>query len=187
MMTEPNISRETMKKVVVASTNPVKIKATLDGFTTMFPDETFEMIGQSVESGVKDQPTSDDETYQGALNRADGASKLVPDADYYVGLEGGIESKPGNMEAFAWMVVKSKDGKYGKGRTGMFVLPPRVAELINGGMELGAADDIVFGKTNSKQTNGAVGILTNDVITRSSYYSAAIVLALIPFKNPDLY
>jgi len=45
----------------------------------------------------------------------------------------------------------------------------------------------VFGKENSKQTYGAVGLLTGDVIDRTRFYEDAVVLALIPFRNPDLY
>ncbi|HSX35816.1 MAG TPA: inosine/xanthosine triphosphatase [Patescibacteria group bacterium] len=176
-----------MKKIVVASTNPVKIKATLEGFKRMFPDQEFEAEGISAESGVKDQPTNDEETFLGAMNRASNARKAVSNADYYVGLEGGIEAKGAEMESYAWIVVMSKEGKVGKGRTSVFFLPPRVAALIEEGKELGEADDIVFGKTNSKQANGAVGILTHDVIQRSDYYSEAIIFALIPFKNPTLY
>jgi non-canonical (house-cleaning) NTP pyrophosphatase len=85
------------------------------------------------------------------------------------------------------VVVKSRDGKIGKGKTGSFFLPPKVAELIGQGKELGDADDIVFGTSNSKQANGAVGILTGDVLTRTTFYEAAVILALIPFKNPELY
>ena len=91
------------------------------------------------------------------------------------------------MEAFAWVVVKTKENRFGKGRTGTFFLPPRVAELIKQGKELGDADDIVFGRTNSKQENGAVGILTDNVVDRAKYYTEAVVLALIPFKNKQLY
>jgi non-canonical (house-cleaning) NTP pyrophosphatase len=108
-------------------------------------------------------------------------------ADFWVGTEGGIEVKGSEMESFAWMVVRSREGQVGKGRTSTFFVPPRVAELIIGGKELGDADDIVFGRTNSKQANGAVGLLTHDVIVRSAYYTEAIIFALIPFKNPDLY
>jgi inosine/xanthosine triphosphatase len=167
-----------MKKIIVASTNPVKIKAALEGFKRMFPDE---------KSGVKDQPTSDQEIYQGALNRANNARKFIGNADYYVGLEGGIETKNAEMAVYAWTVVLSKEGKLGKSRSGMFLLPSKVAALINEGKELGEADDIVFGRINSKLTNGSVGILTNDVVTRFTYYSEAVILALIPFKNPKLY
>lgn len=45
-----------MKKIVVASTNPVKIKTTEVGFAKMFPDETFKVEGVSAKSEVPDQP-----------------------------------------------------------------------------------------------------------------------------------
>lgn len=76
---------------------------------------------------------------------------------------------------------------YAKAKTATFFLPPAIASLIHAGKELGEADDIVFGQTNSKQKNGAVGILTGDLITRTSYYVDAIILACIPFKNIELY
>jgi inosine/xanthosine triphosphatase len=176
-----------MKKIIVASKNPVKLTATLSGFTRLFPDEGFEIEGVSVASDVRDQPLSDAETLAGACGRVRNARRSYPNADYWVGLEGGIEKKGDEMEAFAWIVVESKDGLTGKGKTGVFFLPQRVAALINDGMELGEADDIVFGQTNSKQAGGAVGLLTDNVIDRASYYSEAVVFALIPFKNPEFY
>jgi non-canonical (house-cleaning) NTP pyrophosphatase len=54
-------------------------------------------------------------------------------------------------------------------------------------MELGEADDLVFGRSNSKQDNGAIGLLTGDVIDRAQLYEQAVILALVPFKNPDMY
>lgn len=90
------------------------------------------------------------------------------------------------MQAFAWVFILS-NGKYGKSRTGTFFLPNQVVELIKAGKELGEADDIVFKLHNSKQNSGAVGILTGDIIDRTSYYTEAVILALIPFKNVGLY
>ena len=90
------------------------------------------------------------------------------------------------MRTFAWVVVKSKD-KIGQAKTGTFYLPPKVAQLVAQGKELGEADDIVFGRTNSKQSNGAVGLLTHNLINRTSYYIEAVILALISFKNSKLY
>ncbi len=176
-----------MQKIVIASKNPVKINATLNGFKKMFPKADFEIEGVFVPSGVSDQPLTDAETFKGASNRVNNAFKEKPDADYWIGIEGGIEEKNSEMEAFAWVIVKSKSGNTGKGRTGTFFLPSKITELIKQGKELGEADDIVFKRKNSKQENGAVGILTEDVISRTNYYIEAIVLALIPFKNPDLY
>lgn len=175
-----------MKKVIIASKNPVKIQAVRNGFEQMFPTQKFEFIGLSVDSGVSDQPMSSYETFRGAKNRADNASVQDPDADFFVGIEGGIEQSDGEMAAFAWVVIKS-DSAYGKSRTGTFFLPKAVVELVNKGKELGEADDIVFDRTNSKQKSGAVGILTGNIIDRTSYYTEAVILAAIPFKNSDLY
>ncbi len=174
-------------KVVIASTNPVKIETTKLGFEAMFPDQQFEFVGTSAPSHVSDQPMSEEETLTGATNRAHNAQNLQKDADYWVGIEGGLEEIDHGMEAFAWIVVLSKGSQVGRGRTGSFFLPKKVAELVKEGKELGEADDIVFARVNSKQANGAVGILTNDVLTRTTFYIPAVILALIPFKNPELY
>ena len=175
-----------MKIVVIASKNPVKLSAVQNGFERMYPRQNFQFDSLSVPSDVADQPFTDGETRQGAENRARMAARMVPEADYWVGVEGGIDKSGDNMAAFAWIVVLSQNG-VGRGRTGAFYLPPRIAELVRSGKELGEADDIVFGRTNSKQASGAVGLLTGDVIDRSQLYEQAVILALIPFMNPDLY
>ena len=70
-----------MKKIIVASTNPVKIEAVQIGFAQMFPTESFDVQGVSVPSEVSAQPMTSNETLTGALNRAHNVSKLVPEAD----------------------------------------------------------------------------------------------------------
>ncbi len=175
-----------MKTVIVTSRNPVKIDAVRTGFQALFPDQEFVFEGKAVASGVSDQPMSDGETLSGARNRVMHGKKAFPKADYWVGIEGGIEIKGAHMMAFAWIVIRSWD-TVGTARTGSFELPPKVAELVATGMELGAADDVVFGTDNSKQKSGAVGLLTDDVIDRSALYAHAVILALIPFKSHRLY
>ena len=175
-----------MKIIVIASENPVKKNATIIGFGKMFPNEGYEFIAINIPSGVSEQPMNNRETLLGAESRARQASKQYPEADYWVGIEGGIEENEKGMFGFAWVVILSSNLK-GIARTGAFILPSKIAELIRKGVELGDADDIVFGVSNSKKNNGAVGLLTNNVINRSSYYAQAVILALIPFKNPSLY
>jgi non-canonical (house-cleaning) NTP pyrophosphatase len=70
------------KKIIVASKNPVKIAAALAGFQRMFPDITYTTHGISVPSGVPEQPLSDAETLQGALNRAKNAREAEPEGDF---------------------------------------------------------------------------------------------------------
>ncbi len=181
-----------MKTIVLSSNNPVKLQATRMGFSRMFPEEEFTFQTVSTPSLVADQPFSSEETLQGALNRARGARERVPEADYWVGIEGGVAESPAGeltkdeLWVFAWVVVLNHD-RLGKGCTGLFFLPPRLAQLVRQGVELGEADDIVFGRVNSKQGNGAVGLLTGDLIDRAAYYEPAVILALIPFRNPELY
>ena len=176
-----------MKKVIVASQNPVKIKAVQSAFSAMFSADKFSFETVAVESNVSAQPFTDAETLIGSKNRVTAAVQAIPDADYWVGIEGGVCDENSELEVFAWVVVRNKEQKIGKGRSATFFLPEVIANLVRGGKELGEADDIVFGRTNSKQSNGAVGILTGDVIDRTRYYTEATVCALIPFKNPDLY
>lgn len=54
-------------------------------------------------------------------------------------------------------------------------------------MELGNADDLVFGCKNSKQKDGAVGLLTENAIDRTALYEQGVIMAFIPFKNDTLY
>jgi inosine/xanthosine triphosphatase len=175
-----------MKTVIIASKNPIKIQAVQAGFAKMFSNGDFEYVAISIPSQVPDQPLSDQETLIGAHNRAHNARKQHHNADYWIGIEGGIHDHAGEMSAFAWVVVLSPN-QTGKGRTGTFYLPSRIAELVRSGVELGEADDMVFNRTNSKQTVGAVGLLTREVLNRTQFYESAVVLALIPFLNPKLY
>lgn len=173
-------------RIIVASTNPVKVESVRTGFLAWFDHEVFTVQGVETPSGISRQPMSSDETYRGAENRAMTARSMLPDADYWVGVEGGVEPQPDGLAAFAWIVIISNTTK-GIARSASFSLPAPIVDLVNKGIELGIADDILFGRENSKQANGAVGILTSDRVTRTDLYAHAVVLALIPFMNPELY
>jgi len=175
-----------MKKIVVASTNPIKAEAVQRGFQRLFPEEKFNIKMLSVRSGVSEQPMTDQATKAGAMTRAENARQAAPEGDFWVGVEGGCDYLEGRMVAFAWIVALT-DSKSGSARTALFYLPEAVQSLVESGLELGDADDRVFGRENSKQESGAVGLLTGNVVTRTSLYEQAVVLALIPFKNPNLY
>lgn len=175
-----------MKKVIVASMNPVKINSVKLGFEKMLPGEEFEFVGVSAPSDVPDQPMGDEETLRGAMNRGKNAKQMKPDAQYWVGIEGGLIDSYGELTAIAWIVINSQTLS-GKSKTSSFVLPEKIATLVRAGHELGDADDMAFDQTNSKQKGGTVSNLTNGVIDRTGYYVGSVVLALIPFVNTELY
>ncbi|MEQ8688562.1 MAG: inosine/xanthosine triphosphatase [Imperialibacter sp.] len=174
------------KTVIIGSRNPVKVQCVKNAFEKSFPREVFSFEGVDAASNVSDQPMTDEETYRGAFNRATNAKTGRPDAQYWVGIEGGISDADGLMEAFAWIVILSSE-RTSRARTATFLLPDKVAQLVRQGIELGVADDQVFGRSNSKQKDGAVGLLTHGQIDRTQYYTHAMTLALAPFINKELF
>jgi inosine/xanthosine triphosphatase len=152
----------------------------------MFPGEDFSFEGVSIDSWVSDQPMTDGETYSWAKNRVYNMKEQVSNADYYVGIEWGIEKQWNDMECFARVVIVSWEIVW-KAKSAMFFLPDSMVELIDEWIELWEADDRIFGDINSKQKTGTVGKLTGDIITRTSYYVEPVILALIPHKKLDIY
>ncbi len=175
-----------MKKIYIGSANPVKLECTRNAFATVFPDNEFEFSGIPVKSGVNTQPIGEEETLKGALNRVEELINRFPDATFWIGIEGGIDIIEGHMYAFAWVVIKNKN-KTGKARSATFELPDVLGKRVENGMELGDADDAYFKRSNSKHKDGTVGKLTHGRIDRIEFYKHALILALIPFTNPDLF
>ena len=171
-------------KILIASTNPVKLQAPQEAFSKVFNTEVF-VEGIAVDSGVSDQPMSSDETYEGAWNRLQ-AIREIPDYDFYVAIEGGVEDTEHGMESMAWILIADHTGKVGKGKTGTFILPETVAGKLRAGQELGPAMDELHSTKNVKQNQGTIGILTEGHITRTDLYTHAIILALVPFIH-DAY
>lgn len=169
----------------VGSQNPVKVQCVADAVMPYWPEA--QVVGVAAASGVAAQPRSDEEMFVGARNRAQWALRQTPDADFGVGLEGGVLEDAHGMWAYAWTVVVDSAGELGVGQTGRFLLPEGVARLVRSGMELGAADDLFFGRHNSKQQEGAIGILSDGRITRAALYQPAVTFALLRFLNPVNY
>ena len=169
--------------ILVGSSNPTKINAVKEAFRVVYPKTKFKVLGRGVSSGVSDQPMGEKETFLGAKKRVMGL--LKDKAEYYVGIEGGCCFVNRKLYAFAWVVTRDKK-RVGCGKTSLFQLPKKIQNLVESGVELGEADDVVFGRKNSKRKDGAVGILTGGLIDRTSYYKEAVVMSLIPFINNEL-
>jgi non-canonical (house-cleaning) NTP pyrophosphatase len=110
MSSSNNVTLLLLMKVVIASHNPAKIRAAEQAFSLQFSEKVIDFIPTSVESGVRDQPLSDEETRHGARNRAQNAHEQHSDADFWVGLEGGIETIDGQLMAFFSTVNSKRQG-----------------------------------------------------------------------------
>ncbi len=164
--------------IAVASKNPVKIAAAKTILAQAFPDTRF--VSAAVSSGVREQPWGDEETRRGALNRARAVLKEI-DADFGLGLEGGVMETPMGLMTCAWCAIVNSDGRVGFGGGLNMLLPPAIAEVLYAHGELGPAMDALVNQQNTKQKGGAIGILTNGLSSRQLAYEQLVAMAAAPF------
>ncbi len=175
-----------MKKVAVGSLNPVKIAAVRNAFTAVFPEETWEITGIAIDSGVSHQPLSEHETITGARNRAQKALNELG-ADFGVGLEGGMQEIDGDWFDCGWIAVIDTRGLQGLSSSVRMEVPQKFITHIQQGTELGHVTDLLFDTQNSKQDIGYFGLMTQGVLTREKEYTDAVVAALTRFIHPHLF
>ena len=168
------------------------------------PNAQFEVLGFAVGSGVGHTPLSSAESMRGARQRTKALMQLASAKgevyQYFVGLEGGvevIESRADNIDAAgdgrrrvfleSWAYVS--DGLRGHfGRSGGIELPPVLAnEVLDKGVELGAAIDKFAGIAGIRDNQGAWGMLSNNLVTRRQAFCIALVAAFAPFYNVNLF
>ena len=175
-------------KVLVGSTNPVKLNAVKESFALYFEDIIIE--GISVNSGVPAQPVNS-QTFEGAKNRALELKKVNSEknlsADFFVGIEGGIKEAYGKWFAFGCMCIMKEDGKFSFGTSAHFELPDIVTKRLLNGEELGFVMDEIMQEKNTKQKGGAISFFTNGKMNRKELYIPGLICALIPFIHPNLY
>jgi inosine/xanthosine triphosphatase len=172
------------RRVAVGSTNPVKIGAVRAVLGPLVPHANIE--GVAVASSVPDQPFGDEETIRGAVARAK-AALAATGADLGVGIEGGVVDDADGMRTCAWAAIVDAVGRSGVGGSLAMALPPRVAEMIRRGMELGHAMDTLVGAHDTKRGAGAVGILTRGLVDRQRAYEILVTYAVARFLNGEWY
>jgi inosine/xanthosine triphosphatase len=168
-----------MYHVIAATTNPAKIKAIQQAFADTFGADQCRIEAVDVASGVSVQPIGNAETRTGARQRVMEARQVRPEADFWVGVEAGIEE---NM-TFAWMTIENPQTR-GESRSASLMLPEAILEGIRAGRELGSEMAELTGNPEVKRQEGAIGIFTAGRLSRTSVYHQALLLALVPFHNP---
>jgi len=171
-------------KIAIGSKNQVKIAAVKNVVKHFWPDA--EIIAVDVDSGVREQPRSEDEAVNGAKNRARLALERTG-ADLGFGLEGCTIDTAYGMFLTSCTAVVDNNGVLGVGFGGKMLLPEAVAKEIRKGRELGPVMDELTGEHNIKQKQGAIGIFTNGLMTRTDINEGAVILALARFINPRYY
>jgi inosine/xanthosine triphosphatase len=186
-------------RIAVGSTRRPKLNAVSEAMISIAPllgvSANSEIIGHEIESGVNHTPLSRNELMQGARQRAEGLQRKLREqesiADFYVGLEGGLDvlTDGGHKRVFleSWAYVS--DGARGHfGSSGSIEVPEALAEeVLLRGTELGVAIDEYAGAVGIRDGQGAWGILSSNLITRQDSFCLALVAAFAPFYNARMY
>ena len=153
------------------------------------------IVARPVQTDAPAMPLTDWELMGGARQRALAVREILIRqklaADLYVGLEGGFHSisVDGEWHTFlrGWAFVT--DGQHGSfGMSPSISVPDAIVKkVIDGRSELGVVIDEVAGARDVRSKQGAWGVLSRDLLTRSMSFEAALIAAFAPFYNPELY
>ncbi len=176
-------------KIIVGSTNPVKVEAVRETISDYNFLKEAEVIGVAVSSRVSNQPKSLDETVTGAMNRARYAFK---NCDYSIGLEDGLMRVPwtkmGYMNICVCDIFDKKE--HCLGLSSAFEYPTEVIRLVlKEGLDINQAFHKVELTDNPKigSDEGAIGILSKGRLMRKEYSKQAIMMALVRLENKRMY
>lgn len=155
--------------IVIGSKNPAKIKAV----QAVFPGN--EVTSMDVPSNVSAQPFSDEETMRGAINRAQQCARLNP-SQIGIGLEGGVMYVDNKLYVCNWGALVTPNNQVFTASGARIALPQEFAEKLSSGVELGDVMDEYAKKTDVRKREGAIGIFTNELISRSEMFVHVVKL-----------
>jgi inosine/xanthosine triphosphatase len=173
-------------RVAIGSVNPVKIISVQSACSQLWPEEKWRFEPIAAPSGVSAQPLSDEEARTGARARAAYAQGCL-DADFGVGIEGGLQKVDGYWFNLAWIVVVDRFGSEGVSSTTSVAVPDGLLPLIEAGHELRDACEILWGLSRTGYQGGLIGLLTDETLDRTGVYIDAVVAALTRFRHPEAF
>lgn len=172
----------------VGTRNQVKLKATKNVFSEIFPDVKVKVNGLVVDPGVNEQPFGND-TIKGAINRAQAVMKyhekqkkggLQP--DFGVGIEAGLiwNSKLKKYFDVQYCAVLDKTGRITVGHGSGFQYPQKVIQEVKTGKSIGEAMEELTGIEDIGKKRGAIGYLSKNILNRTELTEQAVLMAMIP-------
>lgn len=180
--------------VGIATENPAKINACQNIFDKYIKSGSNGHVyyPQKVETGITDMPLSISELQKGSQNRAVnlfkqlGSQNINPDLT--VGLEGGFFiSDQSSVFLQSWVYIF--DGTRGYwGASGAIQVPDKIStEVLKNGRELAEVIDEFTNLTDIRSRQGAVGIFTENRVSRSQFFEQALIFAISPILNRKVF
>jgi inosine/xanthosine triphosphatase len=154
-----------------------------------------EIIPMAVETDSPAMPLTDEELMLGAKSRAEAVRKLLQQenktAQLYIGLEGGFHTIELENQIYTflrgWAYVT--DGTRRNFGASPSILVPKsiVKSVVEKRRELGDVIDEVSGESDVRSRQGAWGVFSRDLLTRSMSFETALIAAFAPFYNEKMY
>lgn len=155
--------------IIIGSTNKAKVNAA----QRIFPNA--QITGIKADSAVDAQPKSDEETRQGAMNRAIN-SKKQHKGSYGIGLEGGVMYVEKQLYLCNWGALVTPNNSCFTASGARICLPREISAQLEQGRELGDIMREWTMKKDIRQNLGAIGIFTNELISREAMFAHVVEL-----------
>ncbi|TFG30487.1 MAG: inosine/xanthosine triphosphatase [Promethearchaeota archaeon] len=183
-------------KICVGSLNPTKINAVKIGFSNYY--ENCELYKIKADSKVPNQPIGMEFILTGAKNRAESALNYLINKDltdneiFGVGIEAGLVHIPlakSKYMDFQFCVIMDENREISLGSGIAFEYPKRLIDEIisNKEKEIGEVMGKLAHNMNLKNEAGAISFLSKGIISRTEILSQAVICALLPRINQELY
>lgn len=156
-------------KIIIGSKNPTKLHAVEEVFSELV------ITSIKAESKVSAQPFSDEETREGAINRALECADYAPNA-IGIGLEGGVMHVNNQLFLCNWGALVTQNKKIYTASGARILLPEEINEKLKSGVELGEIMDSYAKKNEVRNNEGAIGIFTNNIISRKEMFAHVVKL-----------
>lgn len=170
-----------MIEIAVGSGNPTKLRAAEIALEQCIK-EPFKIVSYAVNSGVSDQPMSDEETLRGAQNRAyeagDQALSASRSTRYALGMEGGVRVLHNIWFEVGWVCLYDVEAiESGYGGTPALRIPSAVRDLMERqNLEESQAVAAVYG-TDTIASRDCSSIISGGKFTAERVYSLGVLAA----------
>ena len=176
-------------KAVIGSLNESKINGARKALSLL--GISFKDIIAIKVKGFKDQPIGFDEIFIGAAYRAIQSVKYLRNISGVkngigIGIEAGI-IKLHNTWFSGQVAIVADNEKYSIGISSFFPLPRKISNVVSKGYELREVMKEISGYERIAETIGAIGFFSSGYMTRTDLSYQAVLTALLPWINKDIY
>ena len=174
------------KKIIVCSTSKLKSEIVTAAFRAVFPGTVFSVTTLDLE-GEGAEPVGEDQLRSAIVNHMQEARKIESAADFYIAMEGGVRVYEKSVDEISMVIIEDGNGYQSVSLSASFPVPPLVVGKVLNGVPFADAVNETYGTKDVKNTNGFVGLLTDDKVNKFDLYFQPTVIALSKFKKGEWF